>query len=314
MTIPNSLNTLANLSDARILIVGDVMLDRYWFGEVNRISPEAPVPVVRVERREERLGGAANVARNAATLGAQTGLLGVIGQDEAGAVVEGLLTDLGISSYLNRDPAISTIIKLRVIGRQQQLVRVDFEDAPTDTVLRDKLTQFNALIDKYDVIILSDYAKGSLVNVADMISVGKKLGKRILVDPKGDDFARYKGASILTPNRSELIRIIGNWKSEEELTTKAQNLRRSLDLEALLLTRSEEGMTLYQDNEVVNFPAVAREVFDVSGAGDTVIATLAVMLGNGVELKEAVRIANLAGGIVVGKLGTATVTREELAL
>jgi rfaE bifunctional protein kinase chain/domain len=314
MTTPNTLHSLTTLSDARILIVGDVMLDRYWFGEVNRISPEAPVPVVRVERREERLGGAANVARNAATLGAQTGLLGVIGQDEAGAVVEGLLTDLGISSYLNRDPAISTIIKLRVIGRQQQLVRVDFEDAPTDTVLRDKLTQFNALIDKYDVIILSDYAKGSLVNVADMISVGKKLGKRILVDPKGDDFARYKGASILTPNRSELIRIVGNWKSEEELTTKAQNLRRSLDLEALLLTRSEEGMTLYLDNEVVNFPAVAREVFDVSGAGDTVIATLAVMLGNGVALKEAVRIANLAGGIVVGKLGTATVTREELAL
>jgi len=314
MTTPNTPSSLLPLSDARILIVGDVMLDRYWFGEVNRISPEAPVPVVRVERREERLGGAANVARNAATLGAQTGLLGVIGQDEAGAVVEGLLTDLGINSYLNRDPAISTIIKLRVIGRQQQLVRVDFEDAPTDTVLRDKLTQFNALIDKYDVIILSDYAKGSLVNVADMISVGKKLGKRILVDPKGDDFARYKGASILTPNRSELIRIVGNWKSEEELTTKAQNLRRSLDLEALLLTRSEEGMTLYLDNEVVNFPAVAREVFDVSGAGDTVIATLAVMLGNGVALKEAVRIANLAGGIVVGKLGTATVTREELAL
>ena len=302
------------MNSARILIVGDVMLDRYWFGEVNRISPEAPVPVVRVERREERLGGAANVARNAATLGAQTGLLGVIGQDEAGAVVEGLLTDLGISSYLNRDPAISTIIKLRVIGRQQQLVRVDFEDAPTDTVLRDKLTQFNALIDNYDVIVLSDYAKGSLVNVADMISVGKKLGKRLLVDPKGDDFARYKGASILTPNRSELIRITGNWKSEEELTTKAQNLRRSLDLEALLLTRSEEGMTLYQENEVVNFPAVAREVYDVSGAGDTVIATLAVMLGNGVALAEAVRIANLAGGIVVGKLGTAIVTREELAL
>jgi len=305
---------MTTMNSARILIVGDVMLDRYWFGEVNRISPEAPVPVVRVERREERLGGAANVARNAATLGAQTGLLGVIGQDEAGAVVEGLLTDLGISSYLNRDPAISTIIKLRVIGRQQQLVRVDFEDAPTDTVLRDKLTQFNALIDNYDVIVLSDYAKGSLVNVADMISVGKKLGKRLLVDPKGDDFARYKGASILTPNRSELIRITGNWKSEEELTTKAQNLRRSLDLEALLLTRSEEGMTLYQENEVVNFPAVAREVYDVSGAGDTVIATLAVMLGNGVALAEAVRIANLAGGIVVGKLGTAIVTREELAL
>lgn len=306
--------TITSTNSPRILIVGDVMLDRYWFGEVNRISPEAPVPIVRVERREERLGGAANVARNAATLGAQTGLLGVIGQDEAGTVVEGLLSELGISSYLNRDPAISTIIKLRVIGRQQQLVRVDFEDAPTDTVLRDKLTQFNALVGDYDVIILSDYAKGSLVNVADMISVGRKLGKRILVDPKGDDFSRYTGASMLTPNRSELIRIVGNWKSEEELTAKAQNLRQSLDMEALLLTRSEEGMTLYLDNEVINFPAVAREVFDVSGAGDTVIATLAVMLGNGVALPEAVRIANLAGGIVVGKLGTATVTREELAL
>ncbi|WP_050479450.1 D-glycero-beta-D-manno-heptose-7-phosphate kinase [Herbaspirillum rhizosphaerae] len=306
--------TLSSANNARILIVGDVMLDRYWFGEVNRISPEAPVPVVRVERREERLGGAANVARNAATLGAQTGLLGVIGQDEAGSVVEGLLSELGIDSYLNRDQAISTIIKLRVIGRQQQLVRVDFEDAPTDTVLRDKLTQYNALAGNYDVIILSDYAKGSLVNVADMISVGRKLGKRILVDPKGDDFSRYKGASILTPNRSELIRIVGQWKTEEELTAKAQNLRQALELEALLLTRSEEGMTLYLENEVVNFPAVAREVFDVSGAGDTVIATLAVMLGNGAALPEAVRIANLAGGIVVGKLGTATVTREELSL
>eukprot|EP01037_Dinobryon_pediforme_P023157 gene23157-24522_t len=308
------MTTVTSLQPARILIAGDIMLDRYWFGEVNRISPEAPVPIVRVERREERLGGAANVARNAATLGAQTGLLGVIGEDEAGAVVEELLGEIGIKSFLSRDQAISTIIKLRVIGRQQQLVRVDFEDAPTDAVLRDKLTQFNALVDQYDVIIFSEYAKGSLVNVADMIAVARKLGKRILVDPKGDDFSRYKGASILTPNRSELIRIIGSWKSEEELTAKAQNLRQSLELEALLLTRSEEGMTLYQDNKVINFPAVAREVFDVSGAGDTVIATLAVMLGNGVALPDAVQIANQAGGIVVGKLGTATVTREELAL
>ena len=307
-------SALDNMDQARILIVGDVMLDRYWFGEVNRISPEAPVPIVRVERREERLGGAANVARNVATLGAKTGLLGVIGQDEAGDVVENQLTELGVSSYLNRDPAISTIIKLRVIGRQQQLVRIDFEEAPTDAILRDKLTQFNALVNDYDVIILSDYAKGSLVNVADMISVAKGLGKRILVDPKGDDFSPYKGASILTPNRSELIRIVGPWKSEAELTEKAQQLRQSLEMEALLLTRSEEGMTLYEDNKVTHFPALAREVYDVSGAGDTVIATLAVMLGNGMELAEAVAIANQAGGIVVGKLGTATVTREELAL
>ena len=308
------MTTHTSLERARILIVGDIMLDRYWFGEVNRISPEAPVPVVRVERSEERLGGAANVARNAATLGATTGLLGVIGDDEAGRAVETLLQELSVSSYMARDQAISTIIKLRVIGRQQQLVRVDFEDAPTDTVLRDKLTQFNALVDNYDVIIFSDYAKGSLVNVADMIAVAKKLGKRILVDPKGDDFSRYAGASILTPNRSELIRMVGQWKTEDELTSKAQNLRKSLALDALLLTRSEEGMTLYQEDQVVNFPAVAREVFDVSGAGDTVIATLAVMLGNGVALPEAVSIANQAGGIVVGKLGTATVTREELAL
>ena len=308
------MSTLASLDRPRILVVGDIMLDRYRFGEVNRISPEAPVPVVRVERREERLGGAANVARNVATLGAQTGLLGVIGEDEAGRAVEDMLTELGVKSYMARDQAISTIIKLRVIGRQQQLVRVDFEEAPSDTVLRDKLTQFNALVDHYDVIIFSDYAKGSLVNVADMIARARQLGKRILVDPKGDDFARYKGASMLTPNRSELVHIVGQWKSEEELTSKAQNLRQSLALDALLLTRSEEGMTLYQEDHVTNFPAVAREVFDVSGAGDTVIATLAVMLGNGAALPDAVRIANLAGGIVVGKLGTATVTRDELAL
>lgn len=219
-----AINPLA-AGGARILVVGDVMLDRYWFGEVNRISPEAPVPIVRVERREERLGGAANVARNAATLGAQTGLLGVVGKDEAGDAVESLLSELGINSYLNRDQAISTIIKLRVIGRQQQLVRVDFEDAPTDTVLRDKLTQFNALVDQYDVIVLSDYAKGSLVNVADMIAAARKLGKRILVDPKGDDFSPYRGASILTPNRSELIRIVGQWKTEAELTAKAHWFR-----------------------------------------------------------------------------------------
>ena len=300
------------LNSPRLLVVGDVMLDRYWFGEVNRISPEAPVPVVRVERREERLGGAANVARNAVALGAQTGLLGVVGMDEAGDLVQKLLTDLNISSYLNRDESISTIIKLRVIGRQQQLLRVDFENPPTDTVLRNKLTQFNALLPEYDVIVLSDYAKGSLVNVAEMIAAARRLGKPTLVDPKGDDFTRYRGASILTPNKSELRQVIGTWKSEDELTEKAHQLRQSLDLEALLLTRSEEGMTLYTAKDVLHIPTVAREVYDVSGAGDTVIATLATMLGAGRPLADAVAIANRAGGIVVGKLGTATVTKEEL--
>jgi D-glycero-beta-D-manno-heptose-7-phosphate kinase len=304
--------TPTSFNAARVLVAGDVMLDRYWFGEVSRISPEAPVPVVRVERRDERLGGAANVARNVVALGAQTGLLGIAGQDEAGDTVQRLLTELEIRSYLNRDVAISTIIKLRVIGRQQQLLRIDFEDAPTDTVLRDKLSQFNALLPEYDVIVLSDYAKGSLVNVAEMIASGKKLGKRILVDPKGEDFSPYAGASVLTPNKSEFKRIVGTWKTEAEMTEKAQKLRAALDLEALLVTRSEEGMTLYTAQQVLHNPAMAREVYDVSGAGDTVIATMAVMLGAGMPIAEAVSIANRAGGIVVGKLGTATVTKEEL--
>ncbi len=300
------------LDKVRILVVGDVMLDRYWFGEVNRISPEAPVPICRVEKREERLGGAANVARNAAALGAHCGLLGVVGADEAGAQVEQLLADSRIHSYLQRDEAISTIIKLRVIGRQQQLMRIDFEDAPTDTVLRDKLTQFNALLPDYDVIVLSDYNKGSLVNVAQMIKSARAAGKIVMVDPKGDDFTPYTGATVLTPNKSELRRIVGSWKTEEQLTAKAQGLRVQLGLDALLLTRSEEGMSLYTDKEALHIHAAAREVYDVSGAGDTVIATMAAMLGAGMSMGDAISTANRAGGIVVGKLGTATVTRDEL--
>lgn len=296
----------------RMLVVGDVMLDRYWFGDVNRISPEAPVPIILVQKSEERLGGAANVARNVVALGMEAGLLGVIGHDEAGNIVENLLRDSGIQSFLNRDQAISTIIKLRVIGRQQQLIRIDFEEKPTAIVLQDKLTRFNALIADYDVIVLSDYAKGSLVNIAAMIANAKQAGKLILVDPKGNDFSRYAGATMLTPNKSEMRQIIGDWTSETELTEKAQALRRKLDLQALLLTRSEEGMTLYTENEVVHVPAMAREVFDVSGAGDTVIATMATMLAEGKSMREAVLIANRAGGIVVGKLGTATVSRDEL--
>ena len=300
------------LSSVRLLVVGDVMLDRYWFGDVSRISPEAPVPVVRIQKREERLGGAANVARNAAALGAHTGLLGVAGADEAGDQMEQLLQDGGIHSYLKRDEAISTIIKLRVIGRQQQMVRIDFEDAPTENVLRDKLTQFKALLPDYDVIVLSDYNKGALVNVAEMIALARAAGKIVLVDPKGDDFTPYRGASILTPNRSELQQVVGGWKTEEQLLEKAQKLREELSLDALLLTRSEEGMSLFTQDEVLHVHADAREVFDVSGAGDTVIATLATMLGARAPLAEALVTANRAGGIVVGKLGTATVTREEL--
>lgn len=296
----------------QILIAGDVMLDRYWFGEVNRISPEAPVPIVRVERREERLGGAANVALNAVALGVNAGLMGIIGDDEAGDSIENLLKKSGISSYLSRDKQISTIIKLRVIGRQQQLIRIDFEEKPTDIVLRDKLNRFNALLSAYDVVIFSDYAKGALMNVKAMIRAAMDAGKPVLVDPKGSDFHRYAGATLLTPNKSELKLIIGEWASEAELTEKAQNLRRELQLQGLLLTRSEEGMTLFTEDDVTHVPAMAREVFDVSGAGDTVIATMAVMMANGMRMQDAIAIANRAGGIVVGKLGTATVTKEEL--
>lgn len=307
------MNFSVNNSEAkRILVAGDVMLDRYWFGDVNRISPEAPVPIVRVQKREERLGGAANVARNAVALGMQSGLMGVIGQDEAGNSVEALLRDAGILSYLSRDAQISTIIKLRVIGRQQQLLRIDFEERPTENVLRDKLNRFNALLSGYDVVVLSDYAKGSLNNVSDMIAAANAASKLILVDPKGHDFQRYAGATLLTPNKSELKQIIGDWSDESDLTHKAQLLRQELRLQGLLLTRSEEGMTLYTEEQVTHVQAVAREVFDVSGAGDTVIATMAAMMANGMSMQEAVVIANRAGGIVVGKLGTATVTKEEL--
>ncbi|MGV8898987.1 MAG: D-glycero-beta-D-manno-heptose-7-phosphate kinase [Burkholderiaceae bacterium] len=303
---------LPTLDTTRILVAGDVMLDRYWFGDVNRISPEAPVPVVHVAKSEERLGGAANVARNVSALGAHAGLLGVVGQDEAGDAIARLLQDSAIHNFLQRDAATSTIIKLRVIGRQQQLLRIDFEKAPADDALRNKQAQFDALLPDYDVVVLSDYAKGGLVNVAAMIRLARQAGKTVLVDPKGEDFSCYVGASILTPNKAEFRVIVGSWSSEEELTTKAQQLRTELQLEALLLTRSEEGMTLYSAQGVWHVPTMAREVFDVSGAGDTVIATLAVMLGAGLPLEQAVSYANRAGGIVVGKLGTATVSMDEL--
>lgn len=304
--------TIPNFENTRLLVVGDVMLDRYWFGDVNRISPEAPVPVVRIDKKDERLGGAANVARNAAALGAKVGLMGIVGDDDAGKIIASLLNDLSVDNHLSIDDHIDTIVKLRVISRQQQLLRIDFEEEPTDNSLAHKLTQFNEHVCDYDVVVFSDYNKGALVDVNQMIATAIQCGKRVLVDPKGSDFSRYAGASVLTPNRQELIQVVGSWKTEEELTQKAQNLRASLSLEALLLTRSEEGMTLYQADKVTHIPTVAREVFDVSGAGDTVITTLAVMLGAGASLVDAVIMANRAGGIVVGKFGTSTITRDEL--
>ncbi len=304
---------LDKVRNVRLLVVGDVMLDRYWFGEVSRISPEAPVPVVKVERLEERLGGAANVARNAVALGARTALLSVVGDDEAGRSLSRLLEEGEIDAGMHVDRDIDTTVKLRVIGRQQQLLRIDFETTPSHEILQAKLADFEQRVVQADVVILSDYGKGGLTHIADMIQIARSHDKPVLVDPKGDEWGKYAGATVITPNRSELREVVGRWSSEDELLAKAQKLRSELGLEALLVTRSEEGMTLFADDGIHHQPAQAREVFDVSGAGDTVIATLAVMLAAGADWAEAIRIANVAAGIVVGKMGTAVVTREELA-
>ncbi len=302
----------ARLAARRVLVVGDVMLDRYWFGEVERISPEAPVPVVRIQRTEERLGGAANVARNVVALGARAGLLTVVGDDEAGRALVRLLDASGIAPHAHTDAQMATTVKLRVIGRRQQMLRADFETQPDDEVLLAKLGEYEALLRDHDLVILSDYGKGGLTHIARMIELARAAGKPILVDPKGDDYSRYARATVVTPNRAELREVVGRWRSEADLEARAQKLRRELELQALLVTRSEEGMTLFTEDGAWSVPAQAREVFDVSGAGDTVIATLGVMLAAGATLRQAVEAANRAGGIVVGKLGTATVSYEEL--
>jgi rfaE bifunctional protein kinase chain/domain len=298
---------------ARILVVGDVMLDRYWFGDASRLSPEAPVPVVLWRREETKAGGAANVAGNCAALGARTRLLSVIGDDPEGKALERILEKGGVDVRFQRDKAIRTTQKLRVIGgRQHQLLRVDFETAPSREVLASKLAEFEAALPDCNAVILSDYGKGGLAHIARMIRGARAAGKRVLVDPKGDDYSRYAGASIVTPNRAELRQVVGAWKTEKDLERRAQGLRRRLRIEALLLTRGEEGMTLYRQGGALHFKAERHEVYDVSGAGDTVIAVLATMLASGVALERAVRLANRAAGIKVMKFGTAAVSKAEL--
>ena len=307
------MNVLPNFDGLKVLVVGDVMLDRYWFGDVNRISPEAPVPVLKVNHVDERPGGAANVARNIAALGAQATLLSVVGNDEPGVCLENLLTQHhNITALLHRDSSVSTIVKLRAVARHQQLLRIDFETPPSHEVLHAALADYRLQLPQADVVILSDYGKGGLAHIAVMIQLAREAGKPVLVDPKGFDYDRYRGATLLTPNRSEFREVAGGWRDEDDFNQKAQLLREKLQLEALLVTRSEDGMTLYRDNQVLHEATCSREVFDVSGAGDTVIATLAVMLASGADLSDAMRIANRAAGIVVGKLGTAVVSREEI--
>jgi rfaE bifunctional protein kinase chain/domain len=300
------------LSKSRVLVVGDVMLDRYWYGAVDRISPEAPVPVVRVTREEERVGGAANVASNVVALGAQASLLTVVGDDDASHKLEALVAQTGITPYFGRDPALQTTVKLRIIGRQQQLIRLDFENTPKKELLASQSTTFLQLLPLHDAVLFSDYGKGGLAHVSSMIASARAAGKPVLIDPKGEDYSRYSHATVITPNRAELQHVIGSWNDESTLQTKVQNLREQLGLEAVLLTRSEEGMTLFDAQGQLHVSAQAREVFDVTGAGDTVIATMAALVGAGLSLREAMPLANRAGGIVVGKFGTATVSYDEL--
>ncbi|HLS17722.1 MAG TPA: D-glycero-beta-D-manno-heptose-7-phosphate kinase [Paenalcaligenes sp.] len=296
----------------KVLIIGDVMLDRYWFGQVERISPEAPVPVVHVVRAEDRLGGAANVARNVVALGAQATLIGLVGDDQDGQITRELLQGEGIHEQMITDAQRPTTLKLRVIGRQQQLIRVDFEQDPSPAALGNVQQRMKEQLRGHDIVVLSDYAKGALKEVQQLIQIARQENIPILVDPKGDDYQRYQGASLLTPNRDEVREAVGRWHSESELETRAQQLRQRLQLEALLITRSEQGMTIYLDSARHHVDAQAKEVFDVSGAGDTVLATLAVAKGAGLDWVEAMYWANRAGGIVVGKLGTSVVTAQEL--
>ena len=300
------------LSAARVLVVGDVMLDRYWFGDVNRISPEAPVPVAKINKTDHRAGGAANVARNIAALGGQAALLSVVGNDEAADTLTTLLQQDNIANHMIHSESMPTTLKLRILSRNQQLIRLDFEEHPYFGSLNDVATKYGELVAQYDAVILSDYGKGVLNEAAVMIATARMLGKPVLIDPKGSDYSKYTGATLLTPNRAELREVMGNWSNEQGLTGKAQYLREVLELDALLVTRSEEGMSLYCEDIIHHQETRAQEVYDVSGAGDTVIATMGLCLAAGYDLPQAMHTANAAAGVVVAKLGTAVCSFDEL--
>jgi D-beta-D-heptose 7-phosphate kinase/D-beta-D-heptose 1-phosphate adenosyltransferase len=298
---------------ASVLVVGDIMLDRYWYGPTHRISPEAPVPVVKINQDEHRPGGAANVALNIASIGGRATLVGITGDDEAAQHLKKKLSALNIHCEFDQQANIPTITKLRVMSRNQQLIRLDFEESLSEVnknVLEEKVA---AQLVNHDLLLLSDYSKGTLSDVQNLIAIAKKQGKSVLVDPKGTDFERYRGATLLTPNLSEFEAVVGACKTENDIVTKGQALLVHLDLEAMLVTRSEQGMTLLRrDHDEFHLPTRAREVYDVTGAGDTVIATLALAIAAKAEYTQASALANIAAGIVVGKLGTSTVSETEL--
>ena len=304
--------SMPRYDQAAVLVVGDVMLDRYWHGGTSRISPEAPVPVVKVEQIEDRPGGAANVALNIAALGAPALLVGVTGRDEAAHSLTDSLHAVGVQAHFQRIDEQPTIVKLRVMSRHQQLLRMDFEE-PFNTDAEALAAEVDALLDGVKVLVLSDYGKGALKNHQALVQMARSKGIPVLADPKGKDFSIYRGASLITPNLNEFEMIVGHCADEAELVSRGAKLMHELELGALLVTRGEHGMTLLRpDHGPLHLPARAREVFDVTGAGDTVISTLAAALAAGEELPSAVGLANLAAGIVVGKLGTAAISAPEL--
>lgn len=304
---------IPDFSGIRVLVIGDLMLDRYWYGGTSRISPEAPVPVVSVQSIEERPGGAGNVALNIADLGGNVDLVGMVGQDEQGATLQEKLRERRVNCLLVGTRNHSTVTKLRIISRQQQLIRLDFEDGFADADHKKLKDAYIRALRGVQVVILSDYGKGTLADVPQLISAAREQDKLVLIDPKGRDFSRYRHASLITPNQAEFEAVVGPCGSEAEIIEKGSSLIKSLKLGGLLITRSEKGMTLLRSNqEPLHFPARAREVYDVTGAGDTVIAVAAAGLAAGLSLSDAVAISNLAAGIVVGKLGTATATVEEM--
>lgn len=301
-----------DFSPASVLISGDVMLDRYWLGDTTRISPEAPVPVVHVRQVREALGGAANVAANIANLGAKAILLSVVGNDRDGFALEDLLHSYGIEMVLLRDPMLPTTLKLRVVARGQQVVRADFEGSPDHELLLPLVSLFCERIDSVGAVVFSDYGKGGLAHVQRMMECALNARKHILVDPKGSDYSAYRGATTITPNREEFARVAGHWYNDADFERRAFALRDDLELASLLVTRSEDGMSLFLGNQHIRIPTRAREVFDVSGAGDTVISTMATAMAAGYGIEAAARLANVAAGIVVGKAGTTPITLEDL--
>jgi D-beta-D-heptose 7-phosphate kinase/D-beta-D-heptose 1-phosphate adenosyltransferase len=302
-----------DFSNSRLLVIGDVMMDRYWKGSVLRISPEAPVPIVKVEDEEVRVGGAGNVAINAAALGASISLLGLVGSDSAADQIEQMLKKNKIHCHLQRVNGKNSLIKLRVISQNQQLIRLDFEDQFTELNSVDLLSNFVQNLDQVDVVVLSDYAKGTLYDPSKLIHIAREAGKIVIVDPKGNDFFKYRGASILTPNLAEFESIVGICESDTIIEKRGIELRDELELEAILITRSQKGMTLLERGQnPIHLPTRAKDVFDVTGAGDTVVATLGVAIASNIRLYEAVNLANSAAGIVVSKLGTSSVTISEL--